>query len=96
MLRDELFFGLRERFRAGEISIPKGDDVLLSQLTELKYSYLPTGKLKVESKDDLRKRRGTAKGWSSPDRADALALCMAPPPPQPFVFHSAGRARPAF
>ena len=94
MLRDELFFGLRERFRAGEISIPKEDGVLLSQLTALKYGYLPTGKLKVESKDDMRKRRGTAKGWQSPDRADALMLAFAPPPPQPVMYSAAGRARP--
>lgn len=96
MLRDELFFGLRKRFQDGEISIPKEDTILLSQLTALKYGYLPTGKLKVESKDDMRKRRGTAKGWTSPDRADALALAFALPPPTPFVYHSAGRARPAF
>ena len=74
--RSELYWGLRERFKSGDISIPK-DDILLSQLTALRYSYTPRGQIKVEGKDDLRKRRPQGAKWQSPDRADALMLCFA-------------------
>lgn len=75
--RSELFCGLRERFKQGDISIPKDDTLLLDQLLALKFSYTARGQLKLESKDDLKKRRGTAGRWSSPDRADALMLAFA-------------------
>lgn len=75
--RSELFCGLRERFKQGDISIPKADTLLLDQLLALKFSYTARGQLKLESKDDLKKRRGTAGRWSSPDRADALMLAFA-------------------
>ena len=74
--RSEIFQGLADRFKSGDISLPGEDSILLSQLTALKFGYTPRGQMKLESKDDLRKRRGTALGWASPDRADALALCM--------------------
>lgn len=75
--RAEIFCGLRDRFKAGDISIPKDDSLLVDQLTALRYSYTARGQLKLESKDDLRKRRGTAGRWASPDRADALAIAFA-------------------
>lgn len=75
--RSELFCGLRDRFKQGDISIPKADTLLLDQLLALKFSYTARGQLKLESKDDLKKRRGTAGRWSSPDRADALMLAFA-------------------
>lgn len=71
-LRAEMFWALRERFREGDIAIPK-DDLLYSQLCGLKYKYTTSGKVQIESKDDARKR-----GEPSPDRADALALAFAP------------------
>jgi hypothetical protein len=74
--RSELFWGLRERFKQGDISIPK-DDMLLSQLTALRYFYTPRGQIQVESKDDLKKRRPQGAKWTSPDRADALMLAFA-------------------
>lgn len=75
-LRTELFQGLADRFKDGDIALPK-DDMLLSQLTELQFTFTPKGQKKLESKEDMRKRRGsTAKGWQSPDRADALMLCF--------------------
>lgn len=70
-LRAEIFWGLRERFRAGEVSIPPADDVLYSQLCALKYKFSAASKIQIESKDDMRKR-----GLPSPDRADALALAF--------------------
>jgi hypothetical protein len=70
--RDELFFALRERFRTGEIALPP-DDRLRAQLASLGFSYTSSGRLQVESKEDLRRR-----GLRSPDRADALMLAFAP------------------
>lgn len=72
-LRSEMFQGLADRFRAGDISIPAEDTKLLAQLLALKKSYTPRGQMKLESKDDLRKRLPKI---GSPDRADALALCF--------------------
>jgi hypothetical protein len=74
--RDEIYFGLRDRFRDGNILLPgtdgKPEPKLASQLAALKYEYTSSGQQKVESKDDMRRR-----GLPSPDRADALALCFA-------------------
>ena len=53
------------------ISIPD-DDNLIAQLSTRKYSIEPDGKIKMEKKDDMKKRK-----LPSPDRADALALCLA-------------------
>ncbi len=91
--RSELFWGLRERFQQGDISIPK-DDILLSQLTALRYSYTPRGQIKVESKDDLRKRRPQGAKWTSPDRADALMLCFASAANRWVPVSAAGEAVP--
>ena len=51
--------------------MPK-DDLLLAELVSPKYKFTSSGKLQLESKDDMRKR-----GLASPDRADALALPFA-------------------
>ena len=92
--RTEIFVGLRDRFKSGDISIPKDDSLLVDQLTSLRFSYTPRGQMKLESKEDLRKRRGTAGRWASPDRADALALCYYTNT-RPFVMGAwAGGARP--
>jgi hypothetical protein len=72
--RSELYWGLAERFKQGDISIPADDQLLLDQLTQLKFGYTPRGQIKLESKDDLRKRRPSSSRWQSPDRADALCL----------------------
>lgn len=54
------------------ISLPN-DPVLLGQLTSRKFTIKANGKIKVESKDDMKRR-----GIRSPDRADALAYTMLP------------------
>ena len=58
-------FGIPERFREAvrELSVPH-------------YAYTSKGQIKLESKDDIKKRLG-----KSPDHADALALCFAPRAP---------------
>ena len=72
-LRAEGYWGLRERFTTGHISIPD-DNELTSELASLRYSYDSSGRIKIESKDEMRKR-----GLSSPDKADALMLAFLDP-----------------
>jgi hypothetical protein len=55
-----------------ELSLPADDDDLIAQMATRKYKVQPDGKLKLERKDDMKKRN-----LPSPDRADALALCLA-------------------
>ena len=70
-LRDELFWSAREWFEARDCQIPD-DDTLIQEVTGIRYKYLSTGKLKVESKDEMKKR-----GQRSPDVADAFVLTFA-------------------
>lgn len=70
-LRDELWWNLREQFEKGTISIPNNKE-LIDQLTAIKYKPQSDGKIKVEGKDDMRRR-----GFGSPDEADALCLSFA-------------------
>ena len=70
-LRDELFWSAREWFEARDCKIPS-DDTLISELTGIRYKYLSSGKLKIESKDEMKKR-----GQRSPDVADAFVLTFA-------------------
>jgi phage terminase large subunit len=89
-LRSEMFQGLADRFRAGDISIPADDTKLLAQLLALKKSYTPRGQMKLESKDDLRKRLPKI---GSPDRADALALCFLAGGPRWVPWSGLGETR---
>ena len=74
-LRSELYWNLREMLdpeNPNAIALPP-DDTLASQLSSIKYKIVDSGgKIKVESKDEMRSR-----GLKSPDRADALALAAA-------------------
>lgn len=72
-LRAELAWRLRESLERGEIALPV-DDVLIAELSALRYDYDAFGRIRLESKDEIRQRIGR-----SPDRADALMLGMAPP-----------------
>ncbi len=74
MLRDELFFGLRDRLRAGDLCLPN-DAVLAEQLASLTYRITPRGQQTVGSKGEMREQ-----GLPSPDRADALVLSFAVSP----------------
>jgi hypothetical protein len=67
--RAELWHDMRE-WLAGElpVQIPEGD-IMLGDLTSLGYKYDSSGRLQIESKEDLRNR-----GMKSPDSADALAM----------------------
>jgi hypothetical protein len=65
-LRDELWFRARDWFSARDCSMPP-DQELVAELAAPKYDVRASGKLKVESKDDMK-----ARGRRSPDLADAF------------------------
>jgi len=74
-LRAEVYWYLRMRFKPdkngkSQISIPNDKD-LKRQLTEIRYKYSSERKIKIEAKDEMKKRLG-----KSPDKADALALAF--------------------
>jgi len=67
-------WGLMKEWLDGNTSsIPDNDDLEVD-LCGLRYSYDSRGRLKLESKDDAKKR-----GVKSPDDGDALALTWAFP-----------------
>jgi hypothetical protein len=71
--RDEAYMALRDRLRDGDIAMASHWSALVGQLCSLKYGFTSRGQLKIESKDDRRRR-----GEPSPDWADAVALAFAP------------------
>lgn len=74
-LRSQLWFEMREKFRTGQIYIPDMPSRLIEDLTAPKYSISGEKVLRVESKDDIKKRLGR-----SPDYADALMQALYEPP----------------
>lgn len=73
-LRAELWFRMKAWLENRTCKIPQNDR-LLSELTSLKYTFTSSGKIKAESKQELKKR-----GFNSPDLADSLALTFASDP----------------
>ena len=71
-LRTEMWWNMREMFSRKELAIPD-DPELIAQLTTPTYSLTGSGKIRLESKDSLKKR-----GVVSPDRADALGMAVYP------------------
>jgi len=67
--RAEDYWTLRERFEQAEVDIDPDDDKLAAQLGSIKWGIDSRGRIKIESKDDMRKR-----GLPSPDRADTAAM----------------------
>jgi len=67
-LRDELFWKAREWFEGRDCQVPN-DETLISEITSVRYKYQSNGKLKIESKDEMKRR-----GQRSPDVADAFVL----------------------
>lgn len=74
--RAEYYWGLRERFIDGDIDLSGLEPVIIEELTaqlsSIKFEFTPRGQIKIESKDDMKKR-----GLPSPDKADALMLAFA-------------------
>ena len=74
--RAQTYWQLRELFEQRQIRIPNHPQ-LLGQLAALRYTYDSSGRLLIESKEQIRRR-----GLPSPDHADALMLSYAQPPAQ--------------
>lgn len=73
--RAEAWWALRDALdpkNGFELALPP-DDELLGDLTSPRYRRLPTGKIRVEEKDEVKKRLGR-----SPDRGDAVVMTIAP------------------
>jgi len=70
-IRSEMYWNLRELFRADEIAIPP-NDALINQLSSIKYKIDPLkGYIQIETKDKMKER-----GLKSPDESDALAIAV--------------------
>ena len=67
-LRDELWFKARKWLEKKNCKL-FDDETLIAELTLPKYAFTSSGKMKVESKDELRKRYPR-----SPDVADAFCM----------------------
>ena len=67
-LRAELFWNIREELEEGALSI-EDDRVLIDQLASIRYEYTSRGRIRMESKSNMK---------GSPDRADAVALALSP------------------
>jgi hypothetical protein len=70
-LRAELWGKMKSWLEQRNCAIPKNDD-LLAELTAPRYTFNSSGKLRVESKEEMKKR-----GLASPDLADACILTLA-------------------
>lgn len=70
-LRAELWFKVKSWLEGMDVKLPL-DDALWSELAAPRYHFTSSGKLQVESKEAMKKR-----GVASPDRADAVARCLA-------------------
>lgn len=72
-LRAELYWLVREMFFNHEIALPP-DSELASELASIRYEFDAKGRIKIEAKDEIKKRTG-----KSPDKADSLMLSFADP-----------------
>jgi hypothetical protein len=70
-LRAELWSKAKAWLEARDCKLPR-DERLVNELSSPRYSFMSNGKLKLESKDDMKRR-----GLRSPDVADAFVLTFA-------------------
>ncbi len=73
-LRSEMYWGLREALDPHSLdclALDPMDSQLHGELSAIKWKFDIKGRIRVESKDDMKKRIG-----HSPDRADSLALAV--------------------
>lgn len=71
--RAEMWGEIKEWLTAQPAQIPDSD-ALQADLTQIRYAYDSNNALKMERKEDMKKR-----GFRSPDNADALGLTFAEP-----------------
>lgn len=64
--RAEQFFRMKRLLGSGTLDIDPADETLQEQLRGIVYEYTTMGRIKIEAKDDMKKR-----GVKSPDYADA-------------------------
>lgn len=69
--RAEAYWALREELKAGRLDLDPTDEDLAGQLLAIRWKVNSRGQIAIESKDEMR-----ARGVSSPDRADALAMAV--------------------
>ncbi len=69
----ELWDNMSEEIANGRILLPD-DDRLISQLTTRKWKPTSSGRMLMATKQEMKKD-----GFDSPDRAEALALCLCNP-----------------
>jgi phage terminase large subunit len=70
--RSGWWWALRKRFERGSIMMSVIDNKLDDQLSQMTYSINAAGALRVETKEEMRRR-----GLNSPDRADAVMYAYA-------------------
>lgn len=71
----ELYWGLRLRAQGGDLAGIE-DETTMGQLAGIRYRHDARGRVVIEGKEEQRRR-----GVPSPDRAEAIMLCYAPPKP---------------
>lgn len=69
--RSEWYWALRRAFEAGEVDIDPQDEDLQAQLVAIKFKLDSRGRIWVETKAEMRKRK-----LPSPDRADTMAYAF--------------------
>jgi len=77
--RSEMYWSMRDALnpeKDSQFAIPPEYDILVKEMIQPEYSYTSSAKMQLERKRDIKKRLK-----KSPDHADALALCFAPPGP---------------
>jgi hypothetical protein len=70
--RAQYYWQLRERFEQGQIDIDPNDDELAKELSNLRFKRTSSGKIQIESKDEMKRRK-----LPSPNRAEAVMLAFA-------------------
>lgn len=70
-LRAEMYWELRQLMDEGALDLDPEDTDLAAQLGQIKFKVTKTGKIQIESKEEMRKR-----GIPSPDLADAVVMSL--------------------
>jgi hypothetical protein len=82
-LKAESYWNLREMFRLGNITLldSQYNDRLTAELTSMRYAVNSSGKITIESKEEIKKQ-----GLRSPDVAEALMLAFVAPIRKGILF----------
>lgn len=72
--RSEIYWEARKMLEEGQVDLDPKDEELANELQQIRWTMTSTRKIKVEAKDDIKKRLG-----HSPDRADAFVYSLVRP-----------------